>query len=252
MTTKEFHLAFNIRLDKEDIIGYPSFTPEEIDFWLTQAVIRFVKQRYSGTDAYKSDGFQTSEKRDADLRNTLQTKVVEPKKVEGTDYFVYRPEDYWFGVGEDVFITSTDRRWPKSPCDKPCERLGDMCKTCAFGKPIPKLVDPINTTYDNITTKKNDYLSEFNLNANNARPLRLSYREYIEYITDGTYDIDSVRFTYIKRPDVFNFKEWDTEYTYIPEHAHDEIVMMAVTLALESISSTDRMTTTNSLLTTQQ
>lgn len=242
MTTKEFHLAFKIKLDKEDIIGYPSFTPEEIDFWLTQAVIRFVKQRYSGHDSYKTDGFQSSEKRDADLRNTLNCIEVRPKKINENEYVIERPDDYWFGINEDIYISSLDRRWPRSECAKHCDLFGRSCFNCKYGTPVSLLVDPIEATYNDVTTRKNDYLSEFNLNANNARPIRISYKDYIKLYTDGTYYIDNVSFTYIQRPTAFDiFNKPDEEYSYIPEQAHDEITSMAVLLALDNVSESQRL-----------
>lgn len=235
MTTKEFHLAFNIRLDKEDVIGYPSFTPEEIDFWLTQAVYRFVKQRYTGNDGTQSDGFQSTERIDEDLRNTIEAAYIKPDKVSDTKYKLTRPEDFWYSVGEDAYIVSSDRRWPRD----------------GGGRPLPKLVDPLRATLLTSTGRKADYLSEFNLNANNARPVRTSIKDGIYYETDGTYSIDHIDLTYIRKPDVFNFRNPNDEYKYIPEHAHDEIVSIAIMLALNSVES-DRYLVENQLQVAQE
>jgi hypothetical protein len=220
MTEREFHLAFNIKLDKEDVIGYPSFEPEEIDFWLTQSVIRFVKTRYSGSDTYK--GFQQTEKRDADLRNAIKT-TVELIILKDDTIFVVRPKEYWFGVGETIYIASDDRRWPT--------------KTVAgVTTPIEKEADPLECTFENFTSRSNSFLGGHILNGNEARPLRLSFNDKIMFRTDGNYYITKFVSTFIKRPVPFDFTLPNVEYTYIPEHAHDEIVAGAVALALENIS----------------
>lgn len=221
MTTQEFHLAFKIKLDKEDIIGYPSFEPEEVDYWLTQGVIHFMKTRYSGSDTGK--GFQQNEKRDADLRNTLRTQTDIINSMAST-VTINRPWDCWYSVGEDVFIASTDRRWPT------VDVLG-------VPTPVEKEVDPLECTVENFTSKSNDFMGEHILHANNARPLRLSFNDQITYRTDGNYYITRVLQTYISRPVPFDIRTSpNVEYAYIPEHAHSEIVSIAVALALENIS----------------
>lgn len=228
MDTRGFHLAFKIKLDKEDIVttSYPSFEPEEIDYFLTQSVIRFVKTRYSGSDTFVS--FQQNEKRDADLRNALKTNVELINSTNDT-ITITRPADYWLGVGEIIYIASNNRLWPTKTVD-------------GVTAPVEKETTPLRCTFDNFVTRSNSYLGEQMLNGNEARPLRMSIGNDITYRTDGNYYITKISYTYLKRPVPFDFTRPNVEYTYIPEHAHDEIVAGAVALALENISDPRYMT----------
>ena len=228
MTHSEFHLAFNIQLDKEDIVGYPSFLPEEVDFWLNKAIIKFIKTRYSGLNSHNS-GFQQSEKRDNDLRGAIR-EYNEPFIAEETSIDIVRPNDFWFGVGEDITVASHDLRWPYTlvPGGNP-DVITDRI-------PIPKVVDTLECTIENFTSRKENPLSEHRLHRNTCKPLRLSELNVIHLETDGNYYFTNYRMTYIGSPELINYRNATTDYTYIPEHAHDEIVSIAVALALENVS----------------
>lgn len=231
MTYSEFHLAFNIQLDKTDIVGYPSFLQEEVDFWLNKAIVQFVKTRYSGLNTYQT-GFQQSEKRDNDLRGTIREYNQVFIAFE-TSIDIIRPVDFWFGVGEDVTVASTDPHWPYTTVNN-------------VNIPTPKVVDVLECTIENFTSRKENPLSEHRLHRNTCKPLRLSELNNIHLETDGSYYFTNYRMTYIGTPEWIDFRNPTLEYSYIPEHAHDEIVSIAVALALENVSE-PRFQTQNAL-----
>lgn len=64
MTISELHTAFKIELDKTSALELPAFEPEEIDYWLNEAVKKYVKLRYRE--------FEKSQKRMDDLRPLIK------------------------------------------------------------------------------------------------------------------------------------------------------------------------------------
>lgn len=320
MNYGELQLSFDIQLDKADIVGYPSFLPEEKDFWLNKAVRWFVKTRYSGVNTHQT-GFQQSEKRDNDLRGTI-LEYNEPFLNQETAVDVVRPDDFWFAVGEDITISSLDLRWPTIPFSSisntstttmtidagnptgsilpltefyinvvNTEAAGEIVydtlideKTCIIsvnssssfpviidgvsynpgtvilfnfntvvsptatiteleGIPSEKTVDALECTIENFTSRKENPLSEHRLHRNYAKPLRLSANNVIHLETDTNYYFTNYKLLYISTPILINYQSPYTEFTYISEQAHDEIVSIAVRLALENVSDPRYQTT---------
>ena len=62
MNITEMHRAFRLGLDKTQSLEYPDFLPEEIDFWLNEAIRAFVKTRYSGMNL-KRESFEETQSR---------------------------------------------------------------------------------------------------------------------------------------------------------------------------------------------
>ena len=224
MTTREFHRSFNAELDKMPAItGYPAFLPQEVDRFINSAIRIFVKNRYSGKNFFQS-GFQQSEKRDNDLRSSIATYSVPYTNME-TSIDVIRPVDFWLTVGEDITISSHDDSWPYTINQTTGEKIYKQI-----------VVDPLECTIENFTRTKCDSLSDYRLHNSTARPLRVDYGPSIHLETDGNYFFTNYMMYYIKSPDIVDFRIPNIEYTYIPEIAHDEIVALAVKLALENVS----------------
>jgi hypothetical protein len=230
MTISEMHIAFKLGLDKTESLQYPSFLPEEIDFWLNQAIKKFVKTRYSGTNS-KREGFEQSQKRIDDLR-TLVREVTIPCTVTGAikpngyvlvDGFSNSEFDdipYWLSLGEEVEIkyTSTNAR----PGVETYKRTGVT-----------------GATSNDYRWKIDDPTAAFILHYDEARPLRLFYDNTIEFITDGNYTVEEAYIRYLKEPATVVYS--DTA-TYPPrvdcdlaEFTHEEVVSLAVQLALENV-----------------
>ena len=48
MTISEMHNAIKMEIDKTSSLSIASFENEEIDYWLNQAIMTFINQRYGG------------------------------------------------------------------------------------------------------------------------------------------------------------------------------------------------------------
>ena len=68
MTVNEMHIAVNLGVQKLASLQADVLLPEEIDFELNLAMMRFIKQRYNTASNVKNKGFEQSQKRIDDLR----------------------------------------------------------------------------------------------------------------------------------------------------------------------------------------
>jgi len=216
MTISEMHDAFKLELDKIESLQYPSFTTNEIDYWLNRAIREFVKTRYSGINP-KREGFEQSQKRIDDLR-TLVREVTVPCTITGaikpngyvlTDGFgnaQFSTAAYWLSLGEEVSITPTG--------------------STAIRQGVTEI------TYDEYTYELDNPYSTYRLHYGKAKPLRLFYNNTIEFISDGTYAVNNAYIRYIKSPVEVVYSTIDCD---LPENTHDEIVSLSVRLALENI-----------------
>ena len=76
MTRGQLHIAFKIEMDKNAANiafgSYPSFLPEEIDYWLNQGMYQEVSNKFTGLNTLKQP-FEKSVKRIHDLENLIVT-----------------------------------------------------------------------------------------------------------------------------------------------------------------------------------
>lgn len=187
MTIDQMHLAVKLGLDKTEGLAYAAFEPEEIDWWLNEAIDRFVKTRYSGINV-KREGFEQSQKRTDDLR-TLVTESRIVYSAGPTDvsdkphsYIIYQsqlPADYFLFLNDEVSITFNNQ----------VTGVNTVLRT--FPMPI---------TADMYSARVNDPYSEHILHMNTARPLRLFSSKGIELITDGQYSVTSYFLKYLRKP----------------------------------------------------
>ena len=110
MNISEFHTAILLQLDKSAGLELPHFEPEEREYWLNQAVKRFVKQRYSGVNP-KQTGFEQTQKRIDDLRTlvretrlALSSPTSNVNKPNSKTASISGLSNYWFSLGEEVLI----------------------------------------------------------------------------------------------------------------------------------------------------
>lgn len=73
MTVNEMHIAVNLGVQKIASFQADILLPQEIDFELNIAMMRFIKQRYNAGSNRQSRGFEQSQKRIDDLRNLVVT-----------------------------------------------------------------------------------------------------------------------------------------------------------------------------------
>ena len=273
MTVTEMHRNFKIRFDKTDSAGYPDFEPEEIDEWLNVAEQRFIKQRY-GINNPKQESIEETQKRADDLRNVILQKVIIPaanvaeNKPNGV--FAVLPsaanEVYWFALNEEVSVVYRD-------CDSVAITSGNIQDGGYYlvtgntidynsvtyqpgqffvGVPAVTTFTGTGTVYS-ASTKRSEVKptthDEYNKIArdpfNKPRPdqvRRLMYKNQAELLTDGTFAIENYYLRYIRKPQQISLSlAQDSE---LADHTHQEIVAMAVELALENVESKRYQTTT--------
>jgi hypothetical protein len=73
MTVNEMHIAVNLGVQKIASFQADILLPQEIDFELNIAMMRFIKQRYNPSSNRQGKGFEQSQKRIDDLRNLVVT-----------------------------------------------------------------------------------------------------------------------------------------------------------------------------------
>ena len=56
MTVSDLHIAFKLELDQANSLNYPSFEPEEIDYWLNKAYLALVNQKMFGNNP-RNEGY---------------------------------------------------------------------------------------------------------------------------------------------------------------------------------------------------
>jgi hypothetical protein len=227
MTISEAHIAFKIGLDKIDSLNYPDILPEEIDFLLNQAQDRFVKQRYGKTNT-KREAFEETQKRTEDLKTIVKTAHISPSalsidNISNTARFYILPVEHRYIIQEQVDISYTD------------------CHGTTTTKKV--LVRPIqHDDYDKIL------YDPFNI-PNDVKVLRLMAEGQVELIAGTGYTLGSYFLRYLKAP---NRVSITTNISFeLPEDVHQEIVDIAVDLALENIES-KRTQTFNKIINTQE
>lgn len=224
MTISEMHIAFDLLLDKTNSLQYPSFLPEEKDFWINQAIRKFSKTRYSGTNS-KREGFEQSQKRIDDLRTLVReltipcttVGAIKPNAYVLTNGFtnaLFTTTPYWLSLGEEVDIHFI----PSLTANK---------------TPITKRVGVTSATANDYRWKLDDPTAAYILHYDEARPLRLFYNDTIEFITDGNYSVTNAYIRFLKKPTTVSLSTLVS--CDLPEHTHDEVVSLAVQMALENI-----------------
>ena len=223
MNIAQMHQAFKLEIDKSNSLEYPSFLPEEIDFWLNKAIKTFVKTRYSGWNL-KKQGFEDSQKRIEDLRTLVMEEQMVPVLDSDNTHFIdditsytvdltTTSEPYWFNLSEEVAIQYTD-----------CNGVSRTRRQFV-----------IETTLNGYGREISNPYSEYRLEGGRARPLRIFVGNKVELVTDGNYVPVLYYLVYLRKPIEVSYTGLiDCDLT---EETHDEIVSLAVNLTLENIES---------------
>lgn len=268
------HIAVGLEVDKTAALELPAFLPEEKSFWLNNAIRKFTKTRYSGSNV-KGKSFEENQKRIDDLRSI----VVESQ-------FVCEELDDTIISGD----TTLDNSWSLNTAlnEWPTDywlTISEACLIYPTNGGETHRVGVVESTADELAFRLSDPLSEHILHYNTAKPLRLYTQNSVELITDGNYNVVMYYLTYLKKPqtiDVANvasgsivagvtygiyntdssYVTYDSENYYtgdtfigvsgtttytpsgtstvntacnLPEHTHDEIVKLAASMMLENI-----------------
>jgi hypothetical protein len=231
MIVNQLILSFKLKLDKIDSSAYPDILNEEIRFWLDEAADRFVKQRYERNNL-KRKGFEETQKRTDDLRAAVRTETIAANV--STDYpgFAYNvelPDRYRYLLKVQTEIRYVD--------------CNDLSET-EWSTPYQVQQDDIHVLLEDPFNKPIE-----------GRPLYILEGNNIVFFTDGVFEVLNARVTYIRLFDKLQpglatsatYSNGATEYTELAEDTHEEIVDIAVKMALENIESQRYQTNINEI-----
>ncbi len=221
MTVQEFHIAFDIELDKTLDFDYPYITPEQKDYWLNKGQDRFIKQRAFGNNLTKRS-FEENEKRIDDLRTIVKPSIPLTATHVGTEYSITLPNDYLFLFRHRVKTNSS--------------KYGDQ------------IVSGIQTKQDQI----NIFLIDPFWQPIPIEPLYYVLGNSIIYETQGAFTVTESYITYIKK---YARIQYGTIYSSpitdiqceLPIHTHQEILDITISMMLENIESQRYQTNLNEL-----
>lgn len=234
--------AFELEINKIDDSLEKPLTDDTI-YWLNQAVVKFVKDRFNG-NAPKRTSYEQNEKRTRDLINLLRERVstFENKQPNrgNPDYRYYEveyPTDMMFVLNEDVIITDNEK--------------GNAMNTCVF-----------ECTADSFMYRITNSLTDFHYRHHRARPLRIRcmidhnasdgskyYTQGSRLLVDNNYLIKSYTLGYIKIPEEITNEDPYREYKDFPEYIWPEIIKIAAQMYVENQSDPRYRTLTNEVLT---
>lgn len=224
MNIQEMHIEFRQSLDRLDSSVYSDILPEQVDYFLNEAILRFVKIRYSRTNT-KNTGFEETQKRIEDLTALVQTKFFPLVNYvsESNTYEVdlSRPYD-----NEGLTVPSTYEYMIY---------LKGMCKHTKTDCTSKYLVFRI-VTHDRLGYELEDPFKK----PYKMRSIGYFQNSKLYLITDGTYTITGVNLSYlaypviVKQGSVYPTPSTDIDCNLSPE-THKEIIQLATLIALENL-----------------
>lgn len=216
---------FELEINKlDDAINKP-VTDDSI-FWINQAVMKFVKERFNGNLPHRTS-YEQNEKRSRDLikllcEHTYTSGTVKTHTSYDECEFEY-PDDMMFVLNEDVVIS-----------DNKGEHQMD---TCVF-----------ECTADSFMYRINNKLTDFHYRYHRARPLRIRTNNGVRLLTDKNYKIHSYTLGYLKVPEEIT-GESVKEYNDFHDDTWLEITKIAAQMYIENQSDPRYRTLTNEVLT---
>jgi hypothetical protein len=168
----------------------------------------------------KGTSFEQTQKRIDDLRTLIKVysdTTSTTGSIDSTNGYTFQlpvdgsaigDEDYWFTLSEEatIEVDSTETR-----------------------------VGIVECTMDEYRQKIDDPYSEHKLHYTLAKPLRLFINNTVELISDGNYTVNDYHLVYLRVPVTVVVTAGSQVDCDLPEHTHDEIVKLAVSMMLENI-----------------
>lgn len=236
MTIQEIHRNFKFGMDKLDNLNYPNFLSEEIDLLLNQAQDRFVKQRYGNTNV-KRTSFEETEKRTEDLREIIQTSRL-TGFTANSESIVYNsamcqiPNGHWFTIWDRAIINCPT-------CNTTVKRgIGIIGQNGSDNLITGQYVEIRPVTHLEFEKVIRDPFK----GPDNSKILKLMYKDQIELVLPNNCTLVSYEFRYIREPVRMSLSGNIT--CELSEHTHEEIISMAIQIALEGIESKRNQTFT--------
>ena len=216
MTLQDFHIGFDIELDKTLDFEYAYIQPEQKDYWLNKAQDRIVKYKVFGNNPTRTS-FEETQKRIDDLRTIVKDSSPIVPTSSGNISYITLPDDYKFLVRHRALINT-------------------------------KTVTGVQVSHDSIGVFLEDPFWE----PIAEEPLYYFLGNTIVYETKGNFNITSTVLTYIKK---YAKIQYGSQYTSpttdinteLPEEVHQEILDLAISMVLENIESQRYQTNLNEL-----
>lgn len=218
MTVLEMHTAVYLKLDKSASYQVAAFEPEDIDFWLNEAQIEYVKRKAFGND-YRREDLEGGVKHVDDLNTLVKEYETIPtahsfypnviSTASLTSNIGTQGNPYMFYVGASIQYETTNK----------------LAEVTLIGK--HQIKNLIQTEY-NIPFIKVPYAY---LSDDKLHVIKDPYSN----------NVSSLLLRYIKRPNVMirsGVGSNTVTTCVLPIHTHQEIVDLAVYLMLENIEST--------------
>lgn len=210
MTPLEIHIAIRNELDKTQDFQYPDFQPEEIDYWANKALELWVDETaYPMTEGILP--FEYNQKRIDELRE-LVTPYEANSTSNLTEFVIELPNDYRHLVRHECITTKGQ---------------------------TSKLVSGIITKQDYINLQKKDPFWK----PISDEPLYYIRGNNIIYETDGNFEVDSAKLTYIKNPihmqlgSEYTNPTIDISWEITSPYVLHQLINKAVVMILENIES---------------
>ena len=219
--------AFELEINKiNDTLEKP-LTDDSL-YWLNQAVVKFVKDRFNG-NAPKRTSYEQNEKRTRDLINLLKEQTIDniffsDNHASYDEYEYLYPADMMFVLNEDVVISDQNDNYKMDTCVFEC-------------------------TADSFMYRVNNKLTDFHYRFHRARPLRIRTKEGFKLLTDKKYKINSYTLGYLKVPEEITSEDPFKEYKDFEDHTWLEIIKIAAQMYIENQSDPRYKTITNEVLT---
>lgn len=218
MTSREFHIGFDVQLDKTLDFEYPYIQSEEKDFWLNQAQERIIKQKLFGNNP-KQTAYDSSLQRVDDLKTLIKNVNIVGNAYSGnlTAYIKEfdLPADYKFYIKAFVLV------------DK-LMRTGFQSTQTPFPVDIIQRLDMAKyMTISGINRPDLDKLKGF-----------LEEEKLVVIHDSYTTNVNTCKLTYVKKPLKFDYTiGLNGQVTDLPEHVHPEILDEAIALVLNNFES---------------
>lgn len=226
MDIQRFHIEVDERLDKASSSSYPDLLVEQKDLFINNAIEKLVKTRYGRNNIYKA-GVEEIQKRTDDLRTLVVTNFPAITTVT-TEINTYKASLTTIYSDENLVTPSTDKYW---------FFLNGRARTVKTG---------CSSNYQMIRIYPHDDIDSIRVH-----PFKKScFNEVVGYfekgdlylLTDGSFTIDKVKLSYIKKPAEVKYGTLYPTPTAnvecdLPEHLHTEIVDLTVLLLLENLES---------------
>lgn len=277
--------AFELEINKLDEALDKPVTDDSL-YWINQAVIKFVKDRFNG-NAPKRTSYEQNEKRTRDLIRLLCEKTI----MDVNEDSVYHPKNKMF---EDIDQDNTKVQWYEVYSDDGSKEYikdvnlyseGDdyMNQSISFVKSdsthpsyneyeytYPKdmmfvlnedvIISDINDehlmdtcvfecTADNFMYRINNSLTDFHYRYHRARPLRIRTKDGFKLLTDKKYKIHKYSLGYLKVPTEIKPTDPYAEYTDFEDNIWMEIIKIAAQMYIENQSDPRYNTISQEVLT---